>query len=214
MGRKGRNGLILGQAFIFGIILVFCGIIIINEKVPSLDAKNEEKKINNYFLKNYINLDVKKGKFKYNKEDGSYSITYYDRDHDNLNFTITSLNNKISDNYKENFVEGKDIINKSTKKVLKEYENIFENTNYEKIRIKFKTLNKYTKDERENILVDNIYDTGYYSVSYYVKVDSLDEVYLNNLINSFKEIASTNGLIASNYSITFDNNGIIKLVEI
>ncbi len=214
MSVKKRNILIFWQALLLGVILVFCGTVIINEKLPKLNAKKEEEKINNYYNENYSNLDVRKGKFKYNENDNSYSITYYDKDFKNLNFTIKSKNNKISDNYKSNFVRGKTVIDNAKKKVLKQYNKVFENTNYEKIKVKFNDLDKYTEDEQADILNNNIYNTGYYSVSYYVKVDSLDTVYLNNLINSFKMIALNNGLKARNYSITFDNNGIIKLVEI
>ena len=110
-------------------------------------------------------------------------------------------------------MKGKSIIERCEKLVLEKYNEAFKNTNYKDIKIEFKTLDKYSDEEKKDILEKNIYNTGYYSVSYYVKVDSLDDVYLNNLINSFNSIAASNGLNTNNYSVTFDNNGIIKLVE-
>ena len=110
-------------------------------------------------------------------------------------------------------MKGKSIIEKCEKLVLEKYNEVFKNTNYKDIKIEFKTLDKYSDEEKKDILEENIYNTGYYSVSYYVKVDSLDEVYLNNLIDSFNSISLNNGLIANSYSVTFDYNGIIKLVE-
>ena len=104
-------------------------------------------------------------------------------------------------------------MNEVSKKVLDKYKDIFDNTNFEKLKINFKDLDEYNDAEKINILEGNIYNTGYYSVSYYVKVDSLDEIYLNNLINSFNNISLSNGLKTNNYSVTFDNNGIIKIVE-
>ena len=207
------NRLMLGQALLLGVIIVFFGFIIVREKVPSLKAEDEEEAINNYYKDNYSELDVKKGKFIYNKKDNSYSITYYDKDYEELNFTIKSINNKITDNYEDNYVKGKKIIENSEKLVLEKYNEVFKNTNYKDITIEFKNLDKYNDDEKKDILDENIYNTAYYSVSYYVKVDSLDEVYLNNLINSFKAIANENGLITNSYSVTFDNNGIIKIVK-
>ena len=207
------NRLMLGQALLLGVIIVFFGFIIVREKVPSLKAEDEEEAINNYYKENYSELNVKKGKFIYNKKDNCYSITYYDKDYDELNFTIKSINNKITDNYEESFVKGKKIIENSEKLVLEKYNEVFKNTNYKDITIEFKNLDKYNDDEKKDILDENIYNTAYYSVSYYVKVDSLDEVYLNNLINSFKAIANENGLITNSYSVTFDNNGIIKIVK-
>lgn len=213
MNKSKINSLIIGQALLFGIIIIFFGIIIVKEKIPNLKSRNVEEDINTYYKENYNNLDLTKGNLKYHKDDNSYSITYYDKDYKELNFTITSLNNKITDNYNENFIKGKEIMNEVSKKVLDKYKDIFDNTNFEKLKINFKDLDEYNDAEKINILEGNIYNTGYYSVNYYVKVDSLDEIYLNNLINSFNNISLSNGLKTNNYSVTFDNNGIIKIVE-
>ena len=207
------NSLMLGQALLFGLVIIFFGIIIVREKVPSIKSKTVEEDINTYYEENYKGLDVSRGDLKYSKDDNSYSITYYNKDYEELNFTITSLNNKITDNYKDNYVKGKEVLRNASKEVLDKYKEIFKNTNFQNIKIEFKDLDKYNKAEAIDILEGNIYNTGYYSVSYYVKVDSLDEVYLNNLINSFNSIALSNGLNTNNYSVTFDNNGIIKIVE-
>lgn len=207
------NSLMLGQALLFGLVIIFFGIIIVREKVPSIKSKTVEEDINTYYEENYKGLDVSRGDLKYNKDDNSYSITYYNKDYEELNFTITSLNNKITDNYKENYVKGKEVLKNASKEVLDKYKEIFKNTNFQNIKVEFKDLDKYSKAEAIDILEGNIYNTGYYSVSYYVKVDSLDDVYLNNLINSFNSIALSNGLNTNNYSVTFDNNGIIKIVE-
>ena len=211
--RKKMNSLMLGQALLFGLIIVFFGFIIVREKVPSLKFKTTNDDITTYYEENYSNLDVRAGDFVYNEDDNSYSITYYDKDYEDLNFTITSTNNKITDNYEENFVKGKSVIEKSTDLVLEKYEETFKNTNYQNIKVEFKSLDKYTDAEVIDILEGNIYNTSYYSISYYVKVDSLDDIYLNNLINSFNSIALSNGLVTNNYSVTFDNNGIIRIVE-
>ena len=207
------NSLMLGQALLFGLVIIFFGIIIVREKVPSIKSKTVEEDINTYYEENYKGLDVSRGDLKYSKDDNSYSITYYNKDYGELNFTITSINNKITDNYKENYVKGKEVLKNASKEVLDKYKEIFKNTNFQNIKIEFKDLDKYSKAEAIDILEGNIYNTGYYSVSYYVKVDSLDDVYLNNLINSFNSIALSNGLNTNNYSVTFDNNGIIKIVE-
>ena len=213
MYNRKMNRLMIGQALLLGLILIFFGFIIVREKVPSLKAEDEEKVINSYFNDNYNKLDVLSSDLEYNKDDNSYSITYYDKDYKELNFTIKSINNKITDNYEDNFVKGKSIIEKCEKLVLEKYNEVFKNTNYKDIKIEFKTLDKYSDEEKKDILEENIYNTGYYSVSYYVKVDSLDEIYLNNLINSFNTIAEEFGLITNSYSVTFDNNGIIKIVK-
>lgn len=207
------NSLMLGQAMLFGLIIIFFGFIIVREKVPTLKSKTVEEDINTYYEEKYMDLDVTKGDLKYNKDENSYSITYYNKDYKELKFTITSLNNKITDNYEENYVKGKEVLRKASKEVLDKYKEIFKNSNFQNIKVEFKDLDKYNKAEVIDILEGNIYNTGYYSVSYYVKVDSLNDVYLNNLISSFNAISSSNGLGTNNYSVTFDSNGIIKIVE-
>ena len=213
MYNKKMNKLMIGQALLFALIIIFFGFIVVREKVPLLKEKNVLEKITNYFKENYSDLDVVKEDLLYNSDDNSYSITYYDEDYPLLNFTIKSINNKITDNYKENYIKGKEVLKKASKKVLDKYEEIFKDTNFQRIKVEFKNLNKYNDIEKKDILDDNIYNTGYYSVSYYVKVDSLDEVYLNNLIDSFNLISLNNGLVANSYSATFDNDGIIKIVK-
>ena len=213
MYNRKMNKLMIGQALLFGLIIIFFGIIIVREKVPSLKVKNVTRDINNYYEEKYSTLNVRVGDLKYNEEDNSYSITYYDRDYNDLNFTIKSINNKITDNYEENYVKGKKVIEKCEDLVLEKYNEVFKNANYQNIKISFKDLNRYNDAEVIDILEGNIYNTGLYSVSYYVKVDSLDDIYLSNLINSFNSISTSNGLSTNNYSVTFDNNGIIKLVE-
>lgn len=213
MYNKKMNKLMIGQALLFALIIIFFGFIVVREKVPLLKEKNVLEEITNYFKENYSDLDVVKKDLLYNSDDNSYSITYYDEDYPLLNFTIKSINNKITDNYKENYIKGKEVLKKASKKVLNKYEEIFKDTNFQRIKVEFKNLNKYNDIEKKDILDDNIYNTGYYSVSYYVKVDSLDEVYLNNLIDSFNLISLNNGLVANSYSATFDNDGIIKIVK-
>ena len=92
----------LGQAMLFGIIIIFFGFIIVREKVPSIKSKTVEEDINTYYEENYKGLDVSRGDLKYNKDDNSYSITYYNTDYGELKFATTSINNKITDNKKEN----------------------------------------------------------------------------------------------------------------
>ena len=213
MYNKKMNKLMIGQSLLFALIIIFFGFIVVREKVPLLKEKNVLEEITNYFKENYSDLDVVKKDLLYNSDDNSYSITCYDEDYPLLNFTIKSINNKITDNYKENYIKGKEVLKKASKKVLDKYEEIFKDTNFQRIKVEFKNLNKYNDIEKKDILDDNIYNTGYYSVSYYVKVDSLDEVYLNNLIDSFNLISLNNGLVANSYSATFDNDGIIKIVK-
>ena len=150
------NSLMIGQALLWGLIIIFFGIIVVREKVPSLKSKTVEEDINAYYEEKYKDLDVLSSDLEYNKDDNSYSITYYNKDYRELNFTITSLNNKITDNYKENYIKGKEVLEKASKEVLDKYEEIFKNTNFQNIKIEFKDLDKYSGAEVIDILRRNI----------------------------------------------------------
>lgn len=210
----GRNKLIIAQALLFALVIIFIGLIVINEKLPVLKEEQIKNKITNYYNQKYHNNDVTAGKLIYNQEEKSYSITYTNNKYNNLSFTITYHQNQITDNYETNYLKGKEIINKAEEKVKEKYEEALKNTYYKKITVTFDTLNSYEEKTKIDILNDNIYDTSYYDISFYIEVPTLDETYLNNLIQSFMEIEKNNNLKANNYNITLNNNGIIKLIKV
>ena len=210
----GRNKLIIAQALLFALVIIFIGLIVINEKLPVLKEEQIKNKITNYYNQKYHNNDVTAGKLIYNQEEKSYSITYTNNKYNNLSFTITYHQNQITDNYETNYLKGKEIINKAEEKVKEKYEEALKNTYYKKITVTFNTLNSYEEKTKIDILNDNIYDTSYYDISFYIEVPTLDETYLNNLIQSFMEIEKNNNLKANNYNITLNNNGIIKLIKV
>ena len=210
----GRNKLIIAQALLFALVIIFIGLIVINEKLPLLKEEQIKNKITNYYNQKYHNNDVTAGKLIYNQEEKSYSITYTNNKYNNLSFTITYHQNQITDNYETNYLKGKEIINKAEEKVKEKYEEALKNTYYKKITVTFDTLNSYEEKTKIDILNDNIYDTSYYDISFYIEVPTLDETYLNNLIQSFMEIEKNNNLKANNYNITLNNNGIIKLIKV
>ena len=209
----GRNKLIIAQALLFALVIIFVGLIVINEKLPTLKEEQIESKITDYYNENYRSNDITAGKLIYNQEEKSYSITYTNNEYNNLTFTITYHQNEITDNYETNYLKGEQIINEAEEKVKEKYEEALKNTYYKKITVTFNTLDTYEEKAKIDILNDNIYDTSYYDISFYIEVPTLDKTYLDNLIQSFIEIEKNNNLKANNYNITLNNNGIIKMVK-
>lgn len=207
-----KNKLIIAQALLYSIVIIAFGFILIKEKAPTIKLKKASEKIEAYYQKNYSQEDLKKGKIK--KKDNSYQITYYNKKYLNLSFTINIKNNKITDNYQTNYLEGKKVIKNIEQATTKKYQEIFKNSNYQKIKVTFKNLNEYSKEDQINILTNNINSKAYYNISYYLKLNNSDPTYLNNLITSFIKIANNNNLIANSYSITVDNNGIINIINL
>lgn len=207
-----KNKLIIAQALLYSIVIIAFGFILIKEKVPAIKQKKATEKLEAYYQKNYAQENLKKGKIK--KKGTSYQVTYYNKKYPNLFFTIQIKNNKITDNYQTNYLEGKNIINNIEQTTTKKYQEIFKNSNYQKIKVTFKNLNEYPKEEQINILTNNTSSKAYYNVSYYLKINNNDPAYLNNLLTSFIKIANNNNLTANSYSITVDNNGIINIINL
>lgn len=207
-----KNKLIIAQALLYSIVIIAFGFILIKEKVPAIKQKKATEKLEAYYQKKYAQENLKKGKIK--KKGNSYQVNYYNKKYPNLFFTIQIKNNKITDNYQTNYLEGKNIINNIEQTTTKKYQEIFQNTNYQKIKVTFKNLNEYPKEDQINILTNNTSSKAYYNVSYYLKINNNDPAYLNNLLTSFIKIANNNNLTANSYSITVDNNGIINIINL
>ena len=208
-----KKSLIIGQALLLSLIIVFGGFVVINEKLPTINKKRQVDLIMNYYNEKYKDNNDLATTLKYDTKGKNYYLLCYNKNYKNLNFKIIYTKGEIKDSYKDDYILGKNIISVAREKVLAKYKKAFINTNYQNIDVTFKSLDKYKKEDVKNILEGNYYDNSLYLVSYYVKVDNLDDNYLSNLINSFKKISYDMGIFSNNYSVTFDNNGIIKIVK-
>ena len=64
----GRNKLIIAQALLFALVIIFVGLIIINEKLPTLKEEQIESKITDYYNENYRSNDITAGKIIYKQQ--------------------------------------------------------------------------------------------------------------------------------------------------
>ena len=53
MYNRKMNKLMIGQAILFALIIIFFGFIVVREKVPRLKEKSVEEDINSYYEENY-----------------------------------------------------------------------------------------------------------------------------------------------------------------
>ena len=209
----GKTKLIIAQALLFAIVIIFFGLVIVEKKfsLKENDEEKEEEEITAYYEEKYQDLDLETGTLNYDDTNESYYIRYTDKENSNHYFTITYKENNVTDDYENSYVKGKTVITKAKEELNAKYQEIFQNTNYEKIEVSFNDLDSYNEEDRKKILTGNY--TNCYNISFYIEVPTLDEIYLTNLITSFINISKENNLVASNYSITFNNNGIIKMVK-
>ena len=139
------------QMFIFTIfIFVAFSLIIINEKSASILIPKVEDKLNNYIETNYkdIKNDINISKVTYKTP--KYIMKISNKKNKNHYFYIYYQNKKITDTYKKDYKEGKQLINHCNNIIQKDINKIT-NTNKYKTSINIK-LNKLTTGVQERII--------------------------------------------------------------
>ena len=120
---KEQKKLTLGMAIFTFIIFVSFGVIILNEKSAPYFAPKIEKKILEYlkteYKEEYNDFDI--GTTIYSKT--KYNLKVTSKKNKNLYFKIFYNNKKITDTYKEDYKQGKTLLNSITEKVEKQLKN-------------------------------------------------------------------------------------------
>ncbi len=147
---KEQKKLTLGMAIFTFIIFVSFGVIILNEKSAPYFAPKIEKKILEYlkteYKEEYNDFDV--GTTIYSKT--KYNLKVTSKKNKNLYFKIFYNNKKITDTYKEDYKQGKTLLNSITEKVEKQLKNKY---NQEFNIIMSKSLDEYSKQIQDNIIL-------------------------------------------------------------
>ena len=198
------------------IIILFTALssIVISEKMLPLMSNKVDKKLINYYntnLKDKINseeVNIEKTVYK----DTIFQKKITNKTNKNLFFTITYKNKKASDNYKENYYEGKEFIKYITNKIKKEINNKTNKKAEVSINKKYNEFNNKIKKrllEEDNLLSLSIYT---------IKVDLTSEL---NVDSIKKQIIKTNdnyeknNIIPNNYNFNItDTKDITKSVII
>lgn len=136
------------------IIVVSFSLIILNEKSLPYITDRVDTKFKNYLEKNY-ETDI--SDFKITKSiyvDDIYQAKIFFKENENLYFTLTYQDKKITDTYKEDYQEGKTFLNNLSKNLEEELE--------KKYKYTFKvtslnTLDSYNDQIRTFILKNNTF---------------------------------------------------------
>lgn len=138
-----QKRLMYGMMVLFLIVFVTFGVIIINEKIAPLKINKVTEKLNNYLKENYNDLkNIELTKIEYKKL--RYEAKVISKENKNHYFYVYYENKKISDTYKEDYLEGNNII--------KYQENNIKNN----IKKKTKSLYKININKKLNKFTDNI----------------------------------------------------------
>ena len=194
--------------FVF-IVFVVLGVIVVTEKFGSIMIPKVTKKIDNYIEENYKNLDIKKNDVTF--KNTTYTMKVESKENKNHYFYINYYNRKITDTYKKDYLEGKNLLNHIKKKLKKEI-NSKTNTNCD-IEIT-STLDKYTDIVKEKIIKeDNLLELKFFIVKKELVIDKWDEETITNKINKF--LNKFTDITPKSYTITITNKeDITESIEI
>ena len=203
-----QNKLLLSRAIFTLIIIVAFGLIIMNEKGNLLFSKKAENRINDYLKDNYSSLNnISKSDVTYDNKEFKMKIT--SKENNNHYFYITYKNKEIKDTYKEDYVEGKNILNYLTKKIEKE---INENCTITPTT----TLDNYSETVQERIIKEeDLLSLKFYVLTKEIKVEEFEEELITNKINEFISKLTSKNITPKYYTIIItDKNDITKSIKI
>lgn len=194
--------------FVF-IVFILLGVIVVTEKFGSIMIPKATKKINNYIEEKYKNIDLKTNEVTF--KNTTYTMKVESKENKHHYFYINYYNRKITDTYKEDYVEGKNLL-KHIKKKLKKEINSKTNTNCD-IEIT-STLDKYTDIVKERIIKeDNLLELKFYIIKKELVIKEWNEENITNSINAF--INNFTDMTPKSYTITITNkNDITESIEI
>ena len=194
--------------FVF-IVFVLLGVIVITEKFGSIMIPKITKKMNNYIEENYkdLNLNTNDVTFK----NTTYTMKLESKENKHHYFYINYYNRKITDTYKKDYVEGKNLLNHIKKKLKKEINNKTNTTCDIEIT---STLDKYTESVQERIIrEDNLLELKFFIVKKELVIKEWNEENITTKINTF--INKFDGITPKSYKIIITNkDDITESIEI
>lgn len=207
-----RRLLIARNAFLF-IIFVCFGVIIVTEKSSGLLLPKIEKKMQEYLDSNYNDIQegIKKSKVSY--DNPVYKMKITSIDNKNHFFYILYSDRKISDTYKEDYVEGKQLFTK----IQKDLENGIRNKISTSVKVEIiSTLDKYTSKVQDRIIrEDNLLELKFYSIEKELTIKDWNSKEITSSIIDFIKKCSSNKITPKSYKLVVTNSSdITESIEI
>lgn len=210
--QKQRRLLLARNIFLFIIFICF-GVIIVTEKASGLLIPRVEEKMKNYLDSNYSDIqnNIKMSDVIYDKTIYKMKITSLtNKKH---YFYIYYSNKKISDTYKTDYFEGKQLLNSIKKDLEKQ---IIKKTNTSvKVSI-ISTLDKYTSRVQDRIInEDNLLDLKFYTIEKELTIKNWNSKEITKEITELMKKCQSNDINPKYYTIVITNsNDISESIEI
>ena len=210
--KKQRKLVVERGIFVF-IVFVLLGVIVLTEKAGGLLIPKATKKINTYIEENYKDIkdDIKTNDVTF--KNTTYTMKVESKENPHHYFYINYFNKKITDTYKKDYVEGKNLLTYLKNKMKKDI-NKTTNTNCE-VEITSK-LNEYTNIVQERIIKeDNLLELKFFKIKKELIIDDWDKETITKDIISFIKKLKDNNITPKSYTIIITNkNDLTESIEI
>lgn len=210
---KKQRKLVVERGIFAFIVFVLLGVIVLTEKAGGLLIPKATKKINTYIEENYKDIkdDIKTNDVTF--KNTTYTMKIESKENPHHYFYINYFNKKITDTYKKDYVEGKNLLTYLQKKMKKDI-NKTTNTNCE-VEITSK-LNEYTNIVQERIIKeDNLLELKFFKIKKEIIIDDWDKETITKDIISFIKKLKDNNITPKSYTITITNkNDLTESIEI
>ncbi len=209
---KEQKKLTIGMSIFAFIIFVAFGIIIVTEKSAPYFSPRIDKKLNEYLKDNYTSVinELNIGNTNYKNTEYQLKITSFENE--NLYFYLKYSNKKITDTYKEDYLEGKTLLTKISTDLEEELNKKY-NQNFKVTFIT--TLDKFSKQVKEKIIKEeNISSLSIYTLESEI-TSSWNSEAITLEIQSFYNTLKQDNINPKIYNITInDSNKENKSIKI
>jgi len=208
-----RTKLVIGRGIFTFIITVIFGLIIVNEKQSTILLPKVKNKINTYIEENYKDIkdEINIGDVVY--ESSKFIAKVSSKENEKHCFYVEYKNKKITDTYKTDYIEGKNILDNVKNSLEKQ---IQDKTN-EKTEIKIiSSLDKFTDQVKERIIKENdLINLKFYSINIELQINNWNEKEIAKEITNKLLIYYNKQINPKYYTITITNKtDITQSIEI
>ncbi len=210
---KKQKQLLFARNMFAIILFTLLGIIVVVEKGNENKIAKTQKEIDKYFEENYKEIKDNTTQEKIALKDGIYSMKIVSKKNKNLYFYIKKEKKKITDTYKEDYLEGRTLLNALSKKIEKE---IKEKTHTKPTIKMTSTLDEFITSTQEKIIQEeNLLELKFYTLEKELLINNWSTEEIVKQIIDTMNIYESQNITPKNYIFIITNeNNITESVEI
>lgn len=208
-----KNSLLISRGLFTIFIVVTFGLIIMNEKSTDLFKNKADKIINDYINENYEENQPNFILEETTINNKTYIKKVKSKENNNHYFYVKYNKKKLSDTYKEDYEEGKSLLNYVSKKLEKD---IQDKTNISCTIQPTQSLNQYSNSVREKIIKEeNLLELKFYYLQKELLIKDWNTEEITKQVKDIIRQMKNNNISPKYYEITITNqNDITTAIKI